>query len=167
MHSFSFTFTIFGTVTINFLAAAKIGVLFMRNEWPHRVLASFLFLTNQLADVNPMTCDNSPKPAGRNACYLVDSNERDENLAAVERLAQFEKDHIKQNFQLLKNSEGKFPLSKLSRAVLGKEVPANLAQLTEEEFKSLVGGVVRSAEEDPLDSDDIRPVFDALDEDGK
>ena len=128
---------------------------------------SFLYLTNRLADVNPLTCDNSPKPVGRNACYLVDSNERDANLAAVEKLAQFEKDHITQHFQLLKNSEGKFPLSKLSRAVLGKEVPANLAQLTEEEFKSLVGGVVRSAEEDPLDSDDIRPVFDALDEDGK
>eukprot|EP00585_Thalassiosira_rotula_P011967 CAMPEP_0196161272 /NCGR_PEP_ID=MMETSP0910-20130528/47249_1 /TAXON_ID=49265 /ORGANISM="Thalassiosira rotula, Strain GSO102" /LENGTH=205 /DNA_ID=CAMNT_0041426213 /DNA_START=70 /DNA_END=684 /DNA_ORIENTATION=+ len=123
-----------------------------------------------LSNVVNSACNVNPAPTGRHACYLVDPEERTANLAEFDEiLVGWEQSHVRAWFGFLENSsEHTIDLQQMLFNILGQNIPDIFSSMTADDFKAAIGAAERSLEDEngELGDDELRPIFDWVDQNG-
>lgn len=142
-------------------AGAKLATLFSMHGLPKKNIRAFLRLES-IASVDPKACATATK--GRFACYLVDQDEAKANLEAYENSEQWEKDHVKEWFNMLKEEDDTVDWKHMIKDILSESFTSVVpAHLTIKEAKNLMGAAFRSIDDEKLIVAEIKPVFEYLD----
>lgn len=147
-------------IAVQLRSGSKIAALLAQHGLPYHVYHTGFRLVS-LSNVNPDTCVENP--TGRNACYLVESDQKDANLDAFDAgYESWQKTHLEEWALLLENDDGIVDFQSVLRDV-GHDASSLLSSLTQDELNAAYGAADRSLKEEPLHHSEIRPGFDMTD----
>jgi len=140
-------------------AGAKLATLFAAHGLPKKNIRAFLRLES-IASVDPKACATT----GRLACYLVDQAETDANLEAYENSESWEKDHVSEWFEMLKEDDDTVDWKIMIQDILSETFTTVISsRLTIMEVKNLMGAAFRSIDDEVLTVAEVGRVFEYLD----
>lgn len=149
----------------NMFSVGKLALQFLADGAPTKVDSAFLRWPDLANYTDEALCNQPGK--GRCADYLVSSAEYDQNLAAFDALPESERTPIDVWYDLDAGSSSTpgIDLDLCCIKLLGTGCKVTPDHRIRTQFKADIGAGLRSVQDEPLHSDELRRIFDVYDAD--